>query len=639
MSVPGSIVVPRGQKSLTALAADVTPPVLAALEKYFGTPFPFEKNDMLAVPEYWAGAMENPGAITWRDTILLLDAKRVTPSQRRNLIRITAHELAHMWFGDLVTMEWWDDFWLNESFADWMGDKITIQLNPELGLRLTELQGLQAVMNIDGRASTVPLRNRGTAPEEAMNNVGLAYDKGKAVLSMFEQWIGPDQFRQGVLDHLEKNAWANADAPEFFAALARHAPKGTAEAVATFVDQPGLPLVRAEWKGRQLRLTQSRYSAAGATLKPMTWKIPVRIRYSDGKRVRTASVLLDTPSKTITLQGSAIEWLFPNDGAAGYYRWLTPPEATQALAGRAMEVLAPDERLVFLGNAGALFRAGLMPGDEYFAVLSRFGSDPDPQVVQSAASAVSAQRLVFGEASNRAPFAAYVRRAFGPALNRIGVEKAAGESETATISRPVLIALMAEVGQDSKTIAWAKGEAAKYLSDPASVDAAIASVALGIAVRDGDEAMFADLVKRFEAAKLPVERQTLLSALGRFRNPAIRDRALEYALKGPLRPTELSVIPSGGKDSAAERDRYYRWVTSNFEALTKRLPPAFAGGYAAMAAGCELERLQATTEFFATKKAEGFERSFTRVSEQVRDCIDTREREMARVSAYLNRGK
>ncbi len=138
MSVPGRVIAPKGQGRLTKLAAEITPPLLAALEKYFGSKHPFEKVDLIAVPEYWAGAMENPGAITYRDTVLLLDPAVATPAQRQNLIRVTAHELAHMWFGDLVTMEWWDDLWLNESFADWMGDKITDQVHPELGHAITE---------------------------------------------------------------------------------------------------------------------------------------------------------------------------------------------------------------------------------------------------------------------------------------------------------------------------------------------------------------------------------------------------------------------------------------------------------------------------------------------------------------------
>src|SRR5687767_10568025 len=246
LGIPGRVIAPKGQGRLSKIAAETTPPVLAALETYFGSKYPFEKVDLIAVPEYWAGAMENPGAITYRDTVLLLASATATPSQRQNLIRITAHELAHMWFGDLVTMEWWDDLWLNESFADWMGDKITDQVHPEFGHLIGELRGIQRVMGADARATTDPIRKLDTSPNEAMNNVGIAYDKGKAVLTMFERWIGPDRFRQGVLDHLKSNAWANANAAEFFASLAKHAPAGTAAALETFVVQPGIPLVNVE---------------------------------------------------------------------------------------------------------------------------------------------------------------------------------------------------------------------------------------------------------------------------------------------------------------------------------------------------------------------------------------------------------
>ena len=638
MSVPGRIVTPRGQASLAKFAAATNPPVLAALEAYFGTKFPFEKNDVLAVPEYWAGAMENPGAITFRDTILLLDPALATPSQRRTLIRITAHELAHMWFGDLVTMEWWDDFWLNESFADWMGDKITNQLNPELGLRLNELEGLQTVMNNDGRASTEPLRDRGAEPERAMNNVGLAYDKGKAVLGMFEGWIGADKFRQGVLDHLARNAWANADALEFFASLSRHAPKGSAEALATFVDQAGVPLVRAEWKGNQLRLSQRRYELAGVTLPAQTWKVPVRIRYSDGNQVRTRSILLDTPSKIVTLEGPPVEWLFPNDGAAGYYRWQTSPAATRILAGRAGELLSPEERLVFVGNAGALFNAGLLRGDEYLGVLNRFGSDPHPQVVQATAEAVRQLILPFGEGANRELFAGYVRRTFAPALSKIGRAPVAGESETVGILRPILIALLAEEGQDRETIEFARGEAAKYLRD-ATVAPGLASTVLRVAARHGDEALFDEFVRRFEAAKLPAERQRYLTALGQFREPRLRDRALDYALRGPLRPTELFVIGASGKNSPEERERYFQWMTTHHDELAKRLPPNSVGRLPAAASGCEEERLKAADEFFASRKGEGTDRTLLGLAESVRVCVDMRQRELKRVTSYLEKGR
>ncbi|HKR65833.1 MAG TPA: M1 family metallopeptidase, partial [Thermoanaerobaculia bacterium] len=280
---PGRIVAPKGQGGLTKIAADVTPGIVAALEKYFGQPYPFEKLDLIAVPEYWAGAMENPGAITYRDTVLLIDPATATPGQRLNVIRITAHELAHMWFGDLVTMQWWDDLWLNESFADWMGDKITQQLYPEFGSETAELQGIQGVMSADSRSTTDPIRKVNATPEESMRNVGVAYNKGKAVLSMFEKWIGPDKFREGVLAHLKAHAWGNANAAEFFASLGKHAPAGTSAAMQTFIEQPGVPLVKVEMTGpNEVKLTQSRFTS-GAAVAAESWRIPVTMHYFDGK--------------------------------------------------------------------------------------------------------------------------------------------------------------------------------------------------------------------------------------------------------------------------------------------------------------------------------------------------------------------
>ena len=631
LGVPARVVAPKGQGGMASLAVTMTQKLLSPQERYFESKYPFEKLDLIAVPEYWAGAMENPGLITFRDSILLVDSARATPTQKRDLARILAHEIAHMWFGDLVTMEWWDDFWLNESFADWMGDKITIQIYPELGLKMAELQIIQNAMNGDARASTVPMRNPNATPEEAIRTVGIAYNKGKSVLAMFEQWIGEEKFRRGVLNYLETHAWGNANAGDFFRALARHAPKGAAEALETFVDQPGLPLVKAEWTNGTLRLSQSRFMGG----EPQAWKIPVTLRYNDGKKTQTTTVLLETPSKTVTLAGKP-QWLHPDAGAAGYYRWQIPSDAMRALAERSAEVLSPEERLAFLGNAGALLRAGSMQGDEYFDVLSRFGGDPHPQVVQAAINAAGQVELPFVTAENQSAYAAYLRRTFRPALDRIGMSRKADEQETVPALRSALILLLGEDGEDADVIAWAKESAAKYLADPSSVDPAVATAALAIAARDGDAALFDEYVKRFENPSSPADRARFLGVLGKFRRPELRARAFDYVLRGPVRPTELFNIPSAGNETAADRDVAYRWTTAHYEELAKRLPPAFLAFMPQVANGCEPARLKAAREFFATRKVEGMDRSFNRVSEQVNECVALRERELAHVNEYLS---
>ncbi len=633
LGVPGRVIAPKGQGHLSKYAAEITPPVLAALEKYFGSKYPYEKVDLIAVPEYWAGAMENPGLITYRDTILLVDPATATPSARQNAIRVTAHELAHMWFGDVVTMEWWDDLWLNESFADWMGDKITDQVHPEFNHLIGELRGIQRVMSADARATTDPIRKKDMAPTDAMSNVGIAYDKGKAVLTMFERWIGPEKFRQGVLDHIKSNAWGNANASEFFASLAKHAPAGTVAALETFILQPGIPLVKVEMIGaNEVKLTQTRF--ATGTVTPQTWRVPVTMRYSDGTKVRTATVLLDAPSKTLKLEGNRVDWLFPHAHASGYYRWQMPEESMSALASRATTVLEPAERLTFIGNAGALFSNGTIHGDTYLEILSRFANDPDPQVLSSMMGALAQIRTVFDTAENRALFAAYLRRNLGPALDRIGFTPVEGEPQSITVLRPELLSLLGIFGQDERVWKFAAERLPAYLKDPSTVHPTLVNTVLALSAMRGDETLYEEYRKRFETATLPADRSRYLSALGRFRDPVLKKRARAYSLTGPVRANEMFVL-FGGSETPEERDEAFEWALANFDEIMKRLPPAFAAGMVGIASGCEPERVARTREFLTAKKIPGVERRLAQVEEQVRDCAALKAREMRAVSEFL----
>ena len=635
MSVPGRVIAVKGQGHLMQSAADITPAVLAALEKYFDMKHPFEKVDLIAVPEYWAGAMENPGLITYRDTVLLLDPKTATPSQRQALVRITAHELAHMWFGDLVTMEWWDDLWLNESFADWMGDKITNEVHPEFEHAIGEMSGVQGVMSADARTTTDAIRRRETSPEESMRNVGIAYNKGKAVLSMFEQWIGPEKFRQGVLAHIKANAWGNANASEFFASLAKHAPAGTSAALETFIAQPGIPLISVDATGpNTVKLSQKRFSTA-ADAQQQTWKVPVTLRWSDGKTVRTKAVLLDEPSKTIQLEGETVAWIHPHANAAGYYRWQLDPKSMSALASRASEVLTPAERLALIGNLGALFRAGMLHGDAYLAHLERFANDPDAHVLGSVVGALAQIRSTFDSPEARPRFAAYVKRTLGPALKRVGLTPAPNEPQAVTVLRPDLVSWLGQYGDEPTVWQFAKEQLPKYLQDTSAVHPSLAGLVVGLSAVRGDEALFEEYRKRFEAATIPADRARFLYALGQFRNPAIKAKAREYAITGPVRPTEFFQLLGGG-DTEEDREELYQWITANYDTIVKRLPPAFAASMPFIAAGCDPGRVERARKFFAERKVEGTERTMARVTEQVNECAALRAREMAAVLKYLS---
>ncbi|HKR64666.1 MAG TPA: ERAP1-like C-terminal domain-containing protein, partial [Thermoanaerobaculia bacterium] len=349
-----------------------------------------------------------------------------------------------------------------------------------------------------------------------------------------------------------------------------------------------------------------------------------------GKKVRNASVLLDAPSKTVKLEGTKVEWLYPHADAAGYYRWQMVPEELAKLATIAPSQFSANERLAFIGNAGALFRSGVLHGDTYLDILGRFANDPDPSVLSQVIGAISGLRATFDSPENRPMFAAYVKRALGPALDRIGFTPKAGEPDPVTILRPELLTTLAVIGDDERVWQFVKDQ------DPAKVHPTIAGTLVSLAAIRGDAELFEAYRKRFETATIPAERSRYLSALGRFRDPALKAKAREYSLTGPVRPNEFFVL-FGGAENAEERDELFNWVTAHYDEIMKRLPPAFAGAMTGVAGGCEPARVEKAREFFATRKVPGIERQLARVTESVNECAALRAREMAIVSRYLRK--
>ena len=639
LGVPGRVVSPRGQQKLAGMATELTAPILHALEDYFGTRYPYEKLDLIAIPEFWPGAMENPGAITYADNLLLVEPKSTGPRERRALANVTAHELAHMWFGDLVTMAWWDDLWLNESFADWMGDKITGQLYPQYHMELGEMQGIQGIMTADARPTTEAIRQEVTVAEQALNHVGLAYQKGKAVLAMFEQFVGPEKFRAGINAYLKAHAFGNATAADLWASLSQQTGQDIAPAMATFVDQPGLPLIDAQiLPGGKVRLSQRRFANAGVTTTAQSWRVPIGLKFSDGKTVQEKTVLLDAPEKTFDiLPGHAVTWLLPNAHGSGYYRWNVDRPHLLLLAQVASKQLSDRERIGFIGDLSALLDAGVLHGDDFLAAMAHFADDPVPQVISSLLGALGKVRTVFVTEDLKPRYAQYLRRTLAPAKARFGLSHKAGEEDSVTLFRPRLLEVLGEAGDDPDVAAFAKAEARKYLSGAEGGDPTLTEAVLTVAAAHGDRALFDELRSRFETAKIPQERRHFLSALGGFRVPALMDEALIYSLSDKVRPTEMFNIPFNMTDTASGRDRVFAWATKNYTAITARMPTPFVSQLPHMASGCEEPRLAAAQTFFAepSHQVAGTLHELAKVQEQVKDCSALRKRESKAVMSFL----
>jgi alanyl aminopeptidase len=637
-SIPARVVTPKGQSGLAGQAVAMTPPILAALERYFGSRYPYDKLDLIAVPEYWYGAMENPGAITYLDRALLIDPKLVDVGARERLAVYTAHEIAHMWFGDLVTMAWWDDLWLNESFASWMEDKITAEVYPEFDSVVDQVNAAQRAMALDSLLATRAMRQPVKSVDSLLQSAdALAYSKGSAVLHMVEDWIGPAPFRSGVLAYLKAHADATATADDLWNALGKASGKNVKATLSSFLDQPGVPLVTVEpLPGGRARLTQSRFLNAGVTAPhPQLWMIPIALRFPAGDGTTTQRFLLTAPEQVVSLSTQTTPaWIHPNADESGYYRWSVPADAFARMAADASRRLDSRERVGFLGNTSALLNAGRIGGSDYVKVLGSFASDPDPQVVRKVLGGLEKIRDTFFAEGRDADYAPFVRRILTPALRRFGTERRPGEPEPVTALRPVLLETMGDAGRDEAVLSEIERLAAAYVADPVSIDASLADTAIQLSAIRGDAALFDAYRGRFESAKVPAERRRFLSALGNFRKPALADRALEYVLTGPLRPQEMMVIPRIEGRIPATQAKTFAWMTAHYDAIAARIPSDFMVFMPHFADGCSMARVDEAKAFFADPKhaPPGTSTELSRVAESVGDCagLDAREGESVR---------
>ena len=637
LSVPGRIYTVKGAKGLAKHGASITPRILARLEGYFGTKYPYEKLDFIAIPEYWPGAMENPGAVTFSDDILLIDPAAASVAQKRTVAMVTTHELAHMWFGDWVTMVWWDDLWLNESFADWLAMKITHELFPEYRLDTYELGGVNQIMLNDARPSTTTVRREVDSGADIMEDLGLAYEKGRTVLRMTEAFIGPDAFQRGVRDYLDRHKWGNAVAEDLFAALSQAAEKNLQPMLASFLEQPGYPLVKVDVNDKGLlTLSQSRFRNAGAQASDQLWTTPVRLNISDGKNVQTRVVVLDKESTTVEVNGK-LDWVMPDAGGVGYYRWVVPADMMMKLAANPDQTMGDRERARFLGNARALLNSGEISGDEYLALASAFSKHPDPETMGAVIADLASLKMPFVTDDLAEPFAAYVRRTLGPARERFGVEPRADDSEAVKLLRPGLITWLGDDGRDADVRAYCKELAKRYMADPTSVDATIAGAVLQVAASDGTMEEFKAYQAKSEAAKVPAERSRYLSALGKFDDPKIQEAVLAYALTDKVRPTEMFQVVAGLFDSESGRERTYAWMVREYDRLTGRMPSEFVAYLPYMVTGCSEQRLDAARKFFAmpSHNVDGTDANLAKVGDTISDCMNLREREGSAVADYL----
>jgi aminopeptidase N len=550
--------------------------LLAYYKDYFGQPYPLPKLDMIAGPgsSQFFGAMENWGAIFYFENELLFDPQRTTESGRQRIYTVVAHEMAHQWFGDLVTMGWWDDLWLNEGFASWMENKSSRDLNPGWEAAATAVSGSrEAAMALDATAATHPIvRHVETVDQIGQAFDGITYSKGQAVIDMLESTLGPDTFRSGIRRYMARYKYGNTATDQLWAELSTAAGRPVAGIAHDFTLQPGIPLVsvtgaRCEGGRTIASLAQSRFALDPASKAPLAWHVPLRVATVGGA---PANVVATGPATAVSAPGCGA--LVVNAGKASYAR-VRYDEAAHAALVRDYPRLALTDRLGTLADDYALAQSGDQPLTRWAALTARVGPDANPLEWQSVATQMAGiERLYRGT-----PLGDRVRArelaTLSPVLDRIGIEARAGDTPLVANLRETLLTQLGAAG-DPRLVAQARGYVARLQADPTAIPPAIRQAVLSTFAASATAADWDLLLRLTQAEKSPVAKNRFVSLLGSARDPALATRSLALlegsALTDPQKAALLRAVATAHPDQAFDWAAAHQPLVNSFlEASTR----------------------------------------------------------------------
>ena len=633
-----------GKRRLAGFGREAAAASLGFFERYYGVPYPGDKLDLLAIPDFAAGAMENFGAITFRETALLVDERQATHSELERVADVVAHENAHMWFGDLVTMSWWNGIWLNEAFATFMEMLAVDAWKPEWKRWNSFGVSRTAAFTVDGLWSTRPIEYEVRAPRDAdaMFDV-LTYEKGASVLRMLEQYLGADVFRTGVRAYLETHAYANADTRDLWAALGRAAGVDIPGVMDTWIFKPGFPLISARRDGSELVLSQQRFTflsepppfTTPADGRDQRWQVPVQLQFGTAGRTASERVLL-TGAETRVPLPSGFEWALVNAGGHGFYRVRYAGDLLEALLHR-LGTLAPIERFNLVGDAWAAASAGLMPVTEYLELATRFRVERDRNVwTILLASLGSLNRIV--PPADRPRLEAFARALLSPIVTDLGWAPRAGEDDLTRQLRADVLRAMGTLGNDPPTQARAAAVYADWLRDPTTVDPNVLPALIAVLAHAGDAARYADFLQRFRSAGTPQEEQRYLYALVAFRQPELIAQTLERTVNGEIRTQDAPFVLRAALMTVHGRELAWRFIKERWEQMDRIFPKH---GLRRMCEGViglatpDLER--DVHAFFTERKIHLGGRILEQYLEQLRVAVRLGEREGATLARYLAR--
>ncbi len=633
-----------GKGHLARFGQDIAAASLSFFENYYGIPYPGDKLDLLAIPDFASGAMENLGAITYRETALLVDQESATHGELERVADVVAHENAHMWFGDLVTMSWWNGLWLNEAFATFMEMLAVDAWKPEWKRWDSFGASRAAAFAVDGLQSTRPIEYPVRAPKDAdaMFDV-LTYEKGASVLRMLEQHIGPIVFRDGVRDYLHKHAYGNADTKDLWDSLGDISKQPVPQLMDGWIFQPGFPLVTAEInQSGGLVLSQQRFTylpnSAFSTQHsaPATWQIPLQIRITTGGKPNVSRLLLTEKSTTIPLPHDW-ETVLINEGGHGFYRVCYETELLDRLLKAGIDRLAVTERFNLINDAWAATLAGHISLTDYLDLTANFVAERDKNVWGVLLDSFSfLNRIILAE--DRSALEAFVRSRVGAAVLDLGWTPRSGESELTKQLRGELIGAQGKLGNDPIIQARAAELYRAYRHDATAVDPNIVPSLVAILAFTGDGSRYDEFNERLSTAATPQEERRYLFSLAGFQHKSLLDRTLARTISGETRTQDAPFLIGAVLGNVYGRELAWEFVKTNWGKMDQMFPKQglrrICGGIGSLATP-ELER--DVRDFFTTRKIDLGGKTLDQNLEQLRIAVTVRERDSQALHKYLDR--
>ncbi len=620
----------RGKENQAGFALDTSVKLLGYFNEYFSIPYPLPKLDHIAIPDFAAGAMENWGCVTYRETALLVDPENSSAGTRQRVAEVVAHEMAHMWFGDLVTMEWWDDLWLNESFASWMGTKAVDWLFPdwEMWTQFVNMDTNRA-LSLDGLKNSHPIEQEVKNPAEVSQLFdAISYSKGGSVLRMLEHFLGPEVFRGGLYRYLKGHEYGNARTQDLWAALEEESGMPVTGIMDSWVKQMGYPVLEVKADrgidSVQISLSQERFVydrlLGDEDPNPEVWRVPVTVSAPGAAAVST---VMESKEALLTLPAAhpAEDWYKVNAGQTGFYRVNYAGEDWKRLAPAvgARELPATD-RLGIQNDAYALSRAGLLPITQFLELAGSYSGETDASVWSDLASNLrDIEQLIAGEPVHPA-YQGFGRELFGPAARRAGWTPRPEDGHLDSLLRSTVLGQSGSYN-DEETLAQAGDLFRQYLENPDAVHPDLRGVVFSLAAQAGNRTTYDQLWELEERTSLQEEKIRLLLAMSRFQDVGLLNETLERALSPRVRSQDTITVVGGVAANPRGRQPAWEFVKNNWAEFDRRYG---GGGFGLMrlvsiCSSFTTDEQRADVEnFFAEHPAPAAERTIRQALERVR---------------------